>query len=121
MNKVPWELINEHDYALIGAIAEKALHLCRELIKRKVLLENDNRRFIEPDPKNIAMDVALYHIRIGVNLAEWYNSNNDAFFAEFVRLQQCIDRANLTVPHLLTLQFANPAKKPQGVIHEAKA
>lgn len=111
---VDWSIIRPHDMNLIWEIGKRAAKICNDWIAHRVLVEKDPRRFIEPDAQNISMDVALYHIRHGVDLDKWLQAGVDDFIKEFALLQQSIDREHLVVHFMVGFQFANPAKRPLG-------
>lgn len=111
---IDWTIVPPQDMKLIQAIGLRAAEICKNWIDRKVLVEGDKRRFIEPDAQNIAMDVGVYHIRHGVDLQKWLDASVDDFIQEFVLLQRAIDRQNLAVPYMIGFRYVNPAKRPVG-------
>ena len=111
---IDWSIVSPDDMGRILVLSERLLNICKMWIAEKRLVENDKRRFIEPDPKNIAMDIAIYHVRIGVDIERWLNADNDAAIREFVLLQKGIDRVALQITYMVGFQFADSSKKPQG-------
>ena len=78
----------------------------REWIAKRRLTLKPGETLLEPDRIVIAMDIACAHIRRGMDLHAFLQSDDLSFIGEVVTIQNNIQRVDGMLPGFVPLRFA---------------
>jgi len=96
--------MNPMELGLCLAIGKRAA----ELIHQHAI-DHPEKNIVPPHPLICAVDVAVAHLAVTLDLKRFFNADNLAFIPEFVQIAHHIDRVNNLFPTDVALKFRKTA------------